>query len=590
MAAVGHLILAAEVVGYSSLIEAADGGTSERLKTLRDEFFDPKVKEHNGRVVKTSEGSLLVEFASPGEAVRCAVELQRGMIECNIGAASDRRITFRVGIHINEPTAVGDDLVSRAVAALPVDTLATLIKPGTEIYGAGGNIAERIAALAEPGGICISGTVREAIRDQLPYAFEDIGNQGVDSRAPPVHCYVMRLDALTGRPRAAPDNPRTPPASVISSRPLRTPSQRVVLAAGLALTVAACIAGGWAFLDFLYHPASKPAPSATEKLAAEAKPPASARLALATIANLPKSPEAQKVPEPDSLPVPQEFNPPRASADETSPIADNKQQADPAARELITRGWALYHQPYNFVRWQEARADFQQALELDPRSSEARIGLGSILSAKLADGWSPVLQEDVLRAEQLLLEAIDDGTVPNRAAAHFTLGVLRQMQIQLPEAQKEFETAISLDPNNARTHFHLGETLMYLGQPEAAIPALERAIQLDPDAPNAALYYWAIGTCQLLLGRIDQAIDLLRTARNLNPQIWVPHFYLAGAYGLQGDLDQARTALAESMRLRPAIKSLGRMRAENPWLSNPQYWALQENTLNRGLRQAGLPD
>lgn len=101
--------------------------------------------------MKTSEGSLLVEFASPGEAVRCAVELQRGMIECNIGAASDRRITFRVGIHINEPTAVGDDLVSRAVAALPVDTLATLIKPGTEIYGAGGNIAERIAALAEPG-------------------------------------------------------------------------------------------------------------------------------------------------------------------------------------------------------------------------------------------------------------------------------------------------------------------------------------------------------------------------------------------------------------------------------------------------------
>jgi len=88
---------------------------------------------------------------------------------------------------------------------------------------------------------------------------------------------------------------------------------------------------------------------------------------------------------------------------------------------------------------------------------------------------------------------------------------------------------------------------------------------------------------------VEQAIDLLQTAQAANPRLWVPYLYLAGAYGLKGDLDKAKLALAESIRLRPAIKSLARMRAENPWLSNPQYWALQEQTLNRGLLRAGLP-
>jgi tetratricopeptide (TPR) repeat protein len=131
---------------------------------------------------------------------------------------------------------------------------------------------------------------------------------------------------------------------------------------------------------------------------------------------------------------------------------------------------------------------------------------------------------------------------------------------------------------------------LYLGQPEAAIPPLEKAIQLDSNAPNAAFTQWALGTCQILLGRADQAIDLLRKVLDANAQMWLPYFYLAGAYGLQGDLEKARSALAESIELKPAIRSLDRMRVENSWLLNPQYWGLQEKTLNVGLRRAGLPD
>jgi tetratricopeptide (TPR) repeat protein len=276
-------------------------------------------------------------------------------------------------------------------------------------------------------------------------------------------------------------------------------------------------------------------------------------------------------------------------ADQSPPVVEDKEEVN-HARELITRGWELYHLPYTAVGWQEARRDFERALEIDSRSNEARIGLASLLSTKLADGWSPVLQEDMPRAEHLLVEAVDKGGISNRAAAHFTLGVLRQMQNRLPEAQSEFETAISLDPNNARTYLHLGETLLYLGRPEGGVSPLEQAIRVRPDDPNLAITYWALGACQLLLGRVDQAIDLLQTARAANARLWVPYFYLAGAYGLKGDLDRAKSALAESRRLKPALRSIDRMRAENPWLRNPQYWALQEKTLNMGLRRVGFPD
>jgi tetratricopeptide (TPR) repeat protein len=314
--------------------------------------------------------------------------------------------------------------------------------------------------------------------------------------------------------------------------------------------------------------------------------------------NPPKPPEPQPTPQ-ASLEPEQRL----VTANQTPPVGDDQELVDPAARELIARGWELYYLSYTPVRWQEARRDFERAFEIDARSSGARIGLASILATKLADGWSPVLQEDIPRAEHLLVGAVDNGGVSNRTAAHLALGLLRQMQNRLPEAQSEFETAISLDPNDARTYLHLGETRLYLGQAEAGIPPLEQAIRLRPDDPNIVITYWALGTCQLLLGRVDQAIDLLQTARAANPRLWVPYFYLAGAYGLrverdrllndaanQGDLDRARSALAESLRLKPAIKSIARMRAENPWLRNPQYWALQEKTLNVGLRRAGLPD
>jgi Tfp pilus assembly protein PilF len=354
----------------------------------------------------------------------------------------------------------------------------------------------------------------------------------------------------------------------------------VFIGGGAVLLIGLSILGGLAYFDkFHTSPripvaekstpppvAQKPSPPVVAEKPATAtdKPTEPTSPAVVATDNPPKPPEPQPPPKPPSPPTP-----PPVITNETPPVVDDKEPVDPAARELILRGWTLYYEPYTAARWQEARRDFERAFEIDSRSGEARIGLASVLSTKLADGWSPALQEDMPRAEHLLLDAVDTGGVSNRAAAHFTLGVLRQMQARLPEAQTEFETAISLDPNNARTYLHLGETLLYLGQPEAGIPPLEQAIRLRTNDPNLAITYWALGACQLLSVQVDQAIDLLQTARAANARLWVPYFYLAGAYGLKGDLDRARSALAESLRLKPALRSIARMRAENPWLSNP---------------------
>jgi adenylate cyclase len=159
-------ILAADVAGYSRLMGADEEGTHERLKAHRVALVDPKIAEHHGRIVKTTGDGLLVEFPSVVDAVRCAVDVQCGMVEQNAAISADERIEFRIGINLGDVIAEGGD-----------------------IFGDGVNIAARLEALAEPGGICISRTVRDHIRDKLAYRFDDMGEQQVKNIARPVRVY-----------------------------------------------------------------------------------------------------------------------------------------------------------------------------------------------------------------------------------------------------------------------------------------------------------------------------------------------------------------------------------------------------------------
>jgi len=170
------------------------------------------------------------------------------------------------------------------------------------------------------------------------------------------------------------------------------------------------------------------------------------------------------------------------------------------------------------------------------------------------------------------------------------MGLLRRVQNRLGEARAEVEMAIALDRNSELALKQLGQILLFQGEPEAAIPHLEKAIRLNPRGPNLWSIQWPLGQCHLLLGHVDEAIDLFRKACAASPRAYFIYLNLAGALGLHGDLDEARAALGDAIRLKPEVNSLARYRAVTPWITNSQHWALREKTLNFGLRRAGFPD
>src|SRR5437870_4122708 len=190
-------ILAADVAGYSRLMGADEEGTLERLKALRRELLYPRIAEHHGRIVKTTGDGMLVEFASVVDAVRCAVAVQQAMSERHTSVVADNRIELRIGINLGDVIVEGDDL-----------------------YGDGVNIAARIEALADAGGVFVSNTVRDHVRDRLPFLFEDLGEQQVKNIARPVRVY--RVGPRPSRPPAGETpavQPGAPPALPLPDKP-----------------------------------------------------------------------------------------------------------------------------------------------------------------------------------------------------------------------------------------------------------------------------------------------------------------------------------------------------------------------------------
>jgi adenylate cyclase len=170
-------VVVADVVGYSRLMELDEEGTHARLNVIQRDLLKPKISEYRGRIIKNTGDGALVEFASVVDAVRCSVEIQREMIDRNADIPEDRRIVFRIGINLGD----------------------VIVEPG-DIHGDGVNVAARLEGLADPGGVCISGTAHDQVRDRLPYVFTDKGDQTVKNIARPVRVYSLGADAIAALP------------------------------------------------------------------------------------------------------------------------------------------------------------------------------------------------------------------------------------------------------------------------------------------------------------------------------------------------------------------------------------------------------
>jgi adenylate cyclase len=589
-------ILAADVAGYSRLMGEDEEGTHERVTAHLRDLVEPKIAEHHGRIVKSTGDGFLADFSSVVDAVRGAVDVQRGMAERNGSVAATERIEFRIGINL------GDVIVEEH-----------------DIFGDGVNVAARLEALAEPGGICITRTVRDQIRDRLLYPFEDMGEQSVKNIARPVRVYALRPGNTAGVPMASGSSSisSSPPATAprlsivvlpfanLSNDPeqeyfadgitddLTTDLSRISGSFVIARNTAFTYKGRHVDVKQLGHelgvryaiegsvrPMGRQVWVNVQLIDAESGGHLWADRFEIDRANLG---EAQGE---ITGRLARTFDLELAAAADRRIAREGV--ADPDAQALVLRGRACLIRSSSPRTRQEAQRAFERALVIDPQSIDAKVYLATILLFNLLDGWSRSPRQDQARAEQLLLEAVEQGS--NLAKAHFAMGVLHRIQGALPEAQIELERAITLDRNYGHAAYQLGLVLAFRGQPEAAIPYVEKAIRLSPHDPNLGVSLAVLGACHLLLGHADQATDLLRRARVANPRYWYIHFWLAGALGFIGELDEARAALAKAIELKPEVSSLARYRIQHPWEIDPAYLALRAKTLDVGLRRAGFPD
>ena len=587
-------ILAADVAGYSRLMGADEEGTHERLQGHFRELVNPKIAEHRGRIVKNTGDGFLAEFPSVVDGVRCAVEIQRGMAEREPEVSEERRIEFRIGINLGDVIAEGED-----------------------IFGDGVNVAARLEALAEPGGICVSRVVRDQVRDRLDYTFEDLGEQQVKNIARPVRVYALRSDSIAGLPMAS-----VSPITPISRQPLAAPRLSIVVlpftnlsddreqqyfADGITEDLTTDLSRLAPMFVISHNTAFtyRPKPVNTKQIGRELGVRYLLEGSVQRSGNQVRV-NAQLIDaETDAHLWAERFDGDTGDLftlqnEITSRIAGSlnleltageaaRPTAHPDALDYILKGRAAYSKPASRDTYAEAISFYERALDLDPQCAEARSLLARTLAARAMDGMTDTAAADLAHAEGLARSALAASW--RSPLAHFAKGHVLRAQGRLEEAIPEYETAIALNRNWVFAYVALGACKLLTGEIEAAIPLAEQAIRLSPRDPNIGIMYDRIGYVHLLQSRIDQAIVWSEKARSANPAHPLYRAHLASAYALKGETERAAAELAEARRLTADSRysSIAHLKAA-VYYGVPKVRALFETTYFAGLRKAGMPE
>jgi adenylate cyclase len=581
-------ILVADMVGYSRLMEKDEAGTLEALKFRRRNILAPLLTEHHGRIVKLMGDGVLVEFSSAVNAVRCAVDLQRRMDDANVSLPEDRRILLRVGINLGDVIVEGGDL-----------------------YGEGVNIAARLQAMAMPGGVCLSQTMVNHVRNKVDMQFEDLGERKVKNLDRPLRVY--RIGGMAGEPAMpsapATESPTGPSIAVLPFVNLSGDAAQNYFSDGLTEDILAglsrfrqlCVIARNS--SFQYRDRMTDVRQVARELGVRFVVEGSVRKAGTHLRVTVQLFEAATGNHLWAEKFDRELQDIFAVQDEitqsiVASIAGRVEEADHrralrkragdlTAYDLLLRGkYCLTQGSQRHVL--EARTILQRSLELDPGYGEAYVVLAETYFYEAISEWSPSPEAAAERLFELAQEAA--GLDDQNSGAHLCLawGYWRiKGNYEMAEAQ--IEEAIALNPNDLDNYCFKGWLSTCAGNLEEAIWCSSQAIRRAPNLPEECLRTRVMA--EYLLGRFEQAI--ITFGRMVRPPVsllgWVAACY--------AELDRAAEARTAAAEFRARARSEGTGPPDDNIASWRAYWAKcfparEPASLERlftGLRKGGLP-
>ncbi|TMJ85323.1 MAG: guanylyl cyclase [Alphaproteobacteria bacterium] len=544
-------ILAADVVGYSRLMEADEAGTLAALKRHRENVFDPAVAKHNGRIVKLIGDGALTEFGSVIDAVNCAVEVQSSVPAEQDDKTSRSAIVLRIGINL------GDVIID-----------------GEDIYGDGVNVAARLEALAAPGGVCVSSVVHESIGTRVDIRFQDGGSIHVKNIDRPVRVWRWHPGnkaAETDRPIPSDAKPPVQKSS-IAILPFTNMSgdpDQEYFSDGISediITDLSKIAGLMVIArnsSFTYKGRSVDIRAVGRDLGVRSVLEGSVRRAGNRVRITAQLIDATTGGHLWAERFDRDLSDLFAVQDDvTSRIVQalkvtlsptekarlaNAGTSNIDAHDSFLRARPLFMGVLNSQAFEKVTKLLMKAIELDPNYSQAYAGLGFAHMYDYQNHWSPNSERALILAKQSVDRAIEKD--PDEPLARVIASLTATFEKDFVRAEAEANRALSLNPNSAEAYGCLGNIYVFSGKPLEAIPMLELAMRLDPAYTQQFLHL--LGIANLLVGRYETAVTVLRQRVLLVPGTDFSRAILVSALGYVGDLDEARRVWHELKKINP---------------------------------------
>jgi TolB-like protein/class 3 adenylate cyclase len=582
-------ILVSDVVGYSRLAGADEDRTLARLRALRSDLIDPTISVHHGRIVKRTGDGSVIEFRSVVDAVRCAIEVQHAMVERNAGVALEKRIEFRIGIHLGDVVEEADG----------------------DLMGDGVNIAARLEGIAEPGAICLSEDAYRQVKGRLDLAVSDLGPTQLKNIAEPIRIYSLRVGHAAQARRAPSPAPEksTPPRLSVVVLPFANlgggPEQEYFvdgvtesLTTDLSRIRGAVVIGR--NTAFTYKGKAVDLKQIGRELNVRYALEGSVqrggdrmRVNVQLIdAETGSHLWAERFDKPlaDLFDMQDEIVARLAGALNAQLVAAEARRAEqapnPDSIDLYFQGLAWANRGPTPDNLAQARSFYDRALTADPDHVDALVqsGAADALAGATLTATDPMAA--FFAAEAKLTRALS--VVPDHALGHMWLGFVDVCTKRGEMGIAESEHALALDRNLAPAHASIGIGKSFIGRAEETEAHIVEALRLSPRDMFAFTWMHVAGAAKNQLSSWEAAVAWFRRSIQANRSYPYPHFALGAALAQLGRLDEARSAVKAGVALNPSFTLSSARALWTAFSDDPTYLAQVEPTLD-GLRKAGLP-